>query len=51
MQFGHKTNIRMTYITKCMFILMHDLPSLTTAPMALMHGHVNEWHSIETKKL
>ena len=26
------------------------LPISNTAPMALVHGHVNEWHNIKTKK-
>ena len=26
------------------------LPFSNITPMALMHGHVNEWHDIKTKK-
>ena len=33
-----------------MFIWMHDLPYNDSEPMASMHGHVNEWHDIKTKK-
>ena len=33
---------------QCMTYLY--LPCSNSAPMALMQGHVNEWHIIKTKK-
>ena len=41
----HKIRHLTIYTIQCMFIPMHDLPFSNTAPMALMHGHVNEWHN------
>jgi len=34
---------------RCMTYLY--LPCSNSASMALMHGHMNEWHDIKTKKL
>ena len=37
-----------TYSYLCMTYLY--LPCSNSGPMTSMHGHVNEWHGIKTKK-
>ena len=38
------------YACKCECMTYLYLPPHISAPMALMNGHVNEWHGIKTKE-
>ena len=48
-----RPNIIQAYSSQKMhvqFMTYHYLPCSNSAPMASMHGHVNEWHGIKFGK-